>query len=89
MRTFFKSWALWTAVTLGTAWLTDSSTMFRVAAWGYGSAGLLAVLFWLTPLGRAAFAEFERQELSKRRERLDARLKELDAGGHGTSPGEG
>ena len=82
-------WALSTALTLAATSLFGCSAWFWAVLAVFGSIGVLAVLFWLTPLGRAAFAQFEREELAKRRDRLDARLRELDGRNHGASSAGG
>ena len=83
-----KRWALSTAVTLLVTGVFFHKVLFFTALAVFGGIGVAAVVFWLTPLGHAAFAEFERQELMKRRDRLDARLRELSGRGHEeSSPG--
>lgn len=84
-----KNWALNGAITLAVTGAFLPVTWFYVAAAVFGGVGLLAVAFWLTPLGRAAFAQFERTELAKERDRLDARLRKLDGRPHVTASGEG
>lgn len=82
-----KRWVQCTAVTLLVTGVFFHKALFFTALAVFGGIGVAAVVFWLTPLGRAAVAEFERQELTKRRDRLDARLRELDRRGHGASSG--
>lgn len=89
MKTFMKSWALNGAITLAVTGVFLPSTWFYVAAAVFGVVGMLAVAFWLTPLGRAAFAQFEREELAKQRDRLDARLRKLGGPPHVASSDEG
>ncbi len=84
-----KSWAIWAVVSLASAWISEWPIMFWISVWVFGITGILAVLVWLTPPGRAGLAAFEREELAKQRDRLDARLRKLGGPPHVASSDEG